>query len=870
MADLYRLSDSRGALKAHVVFLHGLGGHPYGTWQATRDVKSLWPLWLAEDIDGLAVWSVGYEAPVSRWTGTAMHLVDRAENILGRLLTQTDLRTGRIILIGHSLGGLVIKQLFRTLEMEARKNATAASLLDRIDKVAFLATPHTGADLAVVGDRLRILVRPSAATLCLVRNDPNLRDLNNWYRQWASEKGFSHLVLRETKPIRIFGTIVKPDSADPALHRVRAWPTDHDHISIAKPEDRSDEVYAHVRQFIDDPFERPKPRIELLAEGISEGLGEVRAATRDVRSDTQSIPDTLRRSHQGEDISIIIGQDAFEIALPNSSGRAPAAELALPWQRLENAVQPGDYILLDALRWNFGLVQTLYDRDDELNKITAWAEGRPEIPSARLVTGEGGSGKTRLAAAAAKALRERGWSAGFLTPGTSLRIEIGKAKGLFLILDYPEENLDLARALIRTLAATRSSAYPIRLLLLSRRDFAHWEAETLILEGRFGNQPVAAPGDLSVAKALQLIEAAADRFARHAGLPKARLDRATAWAHEAPLHRLPLFAAAAAVHAVLAPDAAFGIEGGAVIRDLAERERARVQRTSERLGVGSNTLGRLLALGVLSDGLAVAAIERLADAGACEDVPKDQVVRKIVDAPWWQGGRLVRLRPDRLAAAFLAAELFDAKHPEGNPGLPAWLSIALTGAEDGLGSRLGRIHYDLDAAGIARNGAAPLERQLDRLIEQDPKQAVRFVSLACRTMVMVSRTDGNKRYSQTKNRRSLLVSWTRTCTLRCSTASCCLSAGFSASSRIWDLNGAATRCQRKRISATIAADDRRFCHQINPDEVFGTHTGSAPRSRLHQACSAGLDRFERVGRGLTLGAVELLRQPRGRKRDVPS
>ena len=24
-------------------------------------------------------------------------------------------------------------------------------------------------------------------------------------------------------------------------------------------------------------------------------------------------------------------------------------------------------------------------------------------------------------------------------------------------------------------------------------------------------------------------------------------------------------------------------------------------------------------------------------------------------------------------------------------------------------------------------------------------------------------------------------------------------------------------------SATIAADDRRFCHQINPDEVFGTH-----------------------------------------------
>src|SRR5215471_1548568 len=103
MADLYCLSNSRGALKAHVIFLHGLGGHPYQTWQAnTRDEKSLWPRWLAEDIDGLAVWSVGYEAPVSRWTGTAMHLVDRAENILGgRLLTRPELRTGRFILIGH-------------------------------------------------------------------------------------------------------------------------------------------------------------------------------------------------------------------------------------------------------------------------------------------------------------------------------------------------------------------------------------------------------------------------------------------------------------------------------------------------------------------------------------------------------------------------------------------------------------------------------------------------------------------------------------------------------------------------------------------------------------------------------------------------
>src|SRR5258708_36123377 len=333
LANLYCLSNSRGALKEHVIFLHGLGGHPYRTWQATRDEKSLWPRWLAEDIDGLAVWSVGYEAPISRWRGTAMHLVDRAENILGRFLTQPELKNGRIILIGHSLGGLVIKQLFGTLEMEASKNATAASLLDRIDNIAFLATPNTGPDLAARVDRWRARVRPSAAALCLVDNHRNLRDLNIWYRQWAHESGFSHLVLRETKPVRILGTIVKPDSADPGLHLVRAWATDHDHFSIAKPRDRSDEVYAHVKQFITDPFERPKPRVERLAEEISAGQKEI-------RTDTRKILAELERAQQGSDIAIVAGEDAFEISFPNSGALPPSRELELPLHPLTDAVQP--------------------------------------------------------------------------------------------------------------------------------------------------------------------------------------------------------------------------------------------------------------------------------------------------------------------------------------------------------------------------------------------------------------------------------------------------------------------------------------------------------------------------------------------------
>jgi len=724
MADLHCFSNCRGTLKANVIFFHGLGGHPRFTWQANKlDESTLWPRWLAEDIEGHAIWSVGYESPVSRWEGYAMGLYDRAENVLGRLIKEPRLGEGRIILLGHSLGGLVIKQLLEILGQEANKSTAAASLLERIDKVAFLATPHSGADLAIWGDRLRILVRPSAATRCLVRNDENLRRLNNWYRDWATSIGISHLVLRETKPIRILGTIVKPDTADPALHRVRAWPTDHDHWSIAKPKSRSDDVYVHVKQFVLDQFERPKPRVEKLAE-------ELLSRQQATNSDTRDILSLLKRSEQGADISIAVGKDTFEIVLPNSDELSSASDLELPWQPLATAVQPGDYNLLDALRWNYGLIENLYGRDEELTKIIGWAERAPAPPSARLVTGEGGSGKTRLAATVANALRKRGWIAGFVRSISSLRVTIGDANGLFLILDYPEENLDLMRALIKMLVVTKSASYPIRLLLLSRRDFRHWEAENIDLEGRFGNQPIADPGDLSLSDVLELIETAATNFAAAAGLPKPRLDQAEAWAMQASLHRLPLFAAAAAIHAVLAPRNAFGIDGNAIVRDLAMRERARVRRTSKQLGIGPDTLGRLTALGVLGDGLNVDVVGKLIDAGLCEDVARDQVIQKIANTPWWRLGQLTPIKPDRMAAEFLGAELFDAKFPDGDPRLSRWLSIAFTGAEEGLGNRLGRVLFDMDALDVAGSRAQSLERRLAEIIELDPMQAVRFVAVA--------------------------------------------------------------------------------------------------------------------------------------------
>ena len=171
MAELFTIAKATGEKRANAVFFHGLGGDARATWRAGTGDASFWPAWLAQDIEGLSVYSVGYEAPVSGWHGSAMELADRATNVLNLLLVNPDLGAGELILAGHSLGGLVIKQLLRKAADAATDRAEALSFIERVRKVAFLATPHAGADMAGWGDRLRVFARPSAATRSLIRND---------------------------------------------------------------------------------------------------------------------------------------------------------------------------------------------------------------------------------------------------------------------------------------------------------------------------------------------------------------------------------------------------------------------------------------------------------------------------------------------------------------------------------------------------------------------------------------------------------------------------------------------------------------------------------------------------------------------------
>jgi tetratricopeptide (TPR) repeat protein len=409
------------------------------------------------------------------------------------------------------------------------------------------------------------------------------------------------------------------------------------------------------------------------------------------------------------------------------------SEPSLQWFCLSEAFEDGEPNLFSLLRWDYRLVDTLFGREDDLRKILAWAESGSKAPRGCLITGEGGAGKTRLAATAAEILRDKGWTAGFLPQQTSqVNFNVGE-KGLFLILDYPEEQPERTAAILKELAERRTAPYPLRVMFLSRRSFVEWERETTILQGRFGRQEIATPAALNPQDGASLIAEAARNFAEHARRPLPDLGGARRWLETSPLHRLPLYAMAGAIHAVLSPTEAFGLGGGELLKNLALREIERVGRTSESLGLGRKGLEHLLALGVLADGLSERAATRLAGAGACERSNAD-FVEALSRSPWWKNGRLMRLRPDALAAAFLDLALFDQGFPCGRDSLTEWIFIALRENAATFGNRLARVLYDLHTLGRVGEGLHPLDQRLVGMLRERPDRAITFADVATGTV----------------------------------------------------------------------------------------------------------------------------------------
>lgn len=256
MATLHRLFDGSQNGQAAVVFVHGLNGKARETWMSDpKDDATLWPVWIGEARQ-CSIWSLDYDASLSRWQGQTMPLMDQGTAVLDALVNEPDLGDSPLVLVGHSMGGLVIKTaLVNAWTQDVPRNK---ELAQRVRGVAFVATPHNGSHLANLATALPgVRANPQVGDLRV--HDAYLRNLNVQFRTVHNHLRFAVRSYSETVGVSVGGRwlrkrvmVVSRGSSEPHIESEVAIPLQKDHFEICKPALKTDQLYKSLLGFIDD------------------------------------------------------------------------------------------------------------------------------------------------------------------------------------------------------------------------------------------------------------------------------------------------------------------------------------------------------------------------------------------------------------------------------------------------------------------------------------------------------------------------------------------------------------------------------------------------------------------------------------------
>ena len=204
--------------KLDVVFVHGLGDNDVDCWRQPNKSDGFWPAWLAAELPDIQIWMLRYGAAKFWFHSVAQALPDRAVSVLS-FLVDRHLGDRDLVFVCHSLGGLVTKQLLQI--SETHRDPRLQPIARATRGIAFLATPHSGSNVAVVATFLGIA---SKATAGLKTDDPWLRLLSTWYRNTAPELGWKTRAFHETIPTGPT-LVVSASSADPHVEGVTCVPS---------------------------------------------------------------------------------------------------------------------------------------------------------------------------------------------------------------------------------------------------------------------------------------------------------------------------------------------------------------------------------------------------------------------------------------------------------------------------------------------------------------------------------------------------------------------------------------------------------------------------------------------------------------------
>ncbi|KAI9797039.1 MAG: hypothetical protein M1835_002289 [Candelina submexicana] len=243
-----------------IIFVHGLGGSSKKTWSWKRDVHYFWPKWLQQE-DGFPahrIFTYGYNSNF-KGVGTNLNVTDFAKDLLFQMLVYSTgskvdcvpIGTLPIILVAHSMGGLVVKKAY----VLGKHDDQYAHIVPMIRAVMFLATPHKGARYAKILNNILSTslfgTSPKAYVGDLDTQSRALQDINEQFRTSCADlRLFSFYETFATSLWIKSALIVKKESAISGYPQELSNHLNADHHTICKFENSRDPNYISVQRML--------------------------------------------------------------------------------------------------------------------------------------------------------------------------------------------------------------------------------------------------------------------------------------------------------------------------------------------------------------------------------------------------------------------------------------------------------------------------------------------------------------------------------------------------------------------------------------------------------------------------------------------
>ena len=286
-------------------------------------------------------------------------------------------------------------------------------------------------------------------------------------------------------------------------------------------------------------------------------------------------------------------------------------------------------------------------REESRAALLDWCRG-PRAFDLAVITGEGGAGKTRLAAQVCAEIAAEGWDAGLIAEG-ALRPEPEVLRPVLAVVDYAEPHAEAVGAFIRAMNG-RGHGPPVRLLLVARTDVREgrwWRDLNARSEGvaAYLRPPVASlnAAPLSIEERGAHATAALTAFGAPDGRALPHLDKPE-YAHPMRLHMAAL---------LTARNEAPGTRGSVLGQFLAREERLWLGSWSPDPGDEDRILTcQAVAAVALASPLRTDAAETLAALPYVDDRTVRRLTRWL-DGVFPGGGRRLVFGPDVLTEELL-------------------------------------------------------------------------------------------------------------------------------------------------------------------------------------------------------------------------